>query len=147
MADLTFRSKVVDSQPEVIPEGKTPDRSGDEGEKVEVPYLDYETENHHPHSVDYFKLGDTWDDPNGGFPEEIAVIEEYLEKKIQEGEILNNQSSVKDFLKKVERITGVNKDDRPLVKIETIAAYIKFLMESDEIKWNVRRYGKASKWG
>lgn len=145
MADLAFREKVEET-PEVLPEGKTPDRSGDEGEKIEVPYLDYETQNHHPYSVDYFGLGDTWDDPNGGFPEEIAVIEEYVEKKIQSGEMANSRQAVNDFLKGVERITKVNKEERPIVKVETISAYIKFLMETDKIKWNMSRYGRASRW-
>lgn len=140
MAETVFREKTeVETKPEVSPEGKEPTRGTEV--KEEVPYLDYEKEHNHPHSVDYFQLGDTWEDPVGGFPEEISVIEEYLEKKIKEGEIANSVSAIREKLKSIEKMTNLKKEERPLVKIETMAAYIKFLMETDKIKYNLRRYG------
>ena len=142
MTDVTFRSRIEPEKPEVLPEGKETTR-GDEA-KEEVPYLDYERENGHPHSVDYFKLGDTWTDPVGGFPEEVALIEEYFQDKIDKGEIANSTNAIKEELKKMEKFTNLKKEERPLVKIETLAAYVKFLMETDKIKFNLSRYGRTN---
>jgi len=141
MADTTFRQKVtVEETPEVSPKGKETTR-GEEGERQEVPYLEYEREHYHPFSVDYFKIGETWDDPKGGFPEEIAIIEEYFQNKIETGEIANDLETVKKELKRMEKLTNVKDEPRAVVKIETLAAYIKFLMDTDKIKINLRRYG------
>ena len=134
-----FREKAVKAEPEVMPKGKEPTRGTEI--QVEVPYLDYEKEHNHPHSVDYFKLGDTWDDPAGGFPEEISVIEEYLQDRIKKGEIANSTKAVKQELKKLERLNNTNKEERTVVKIGVLTAYIKFLMETDNIKINLRKYG------
>jgi hypothetical protein len=140
MTDTVFRTKQEQTE-EVLPEGKITSVGGEA--PVEVPYLDYEREHGYPHSVDYFKLGDSWRDPVGGFPEEIAVIEEYFQKKIEDGEIANSISTIKEKLKSFEKMNNLKGEERPLVKIETLAAYIKFLCEADKIKFNVRRYGRA----
>lgn len=141
MADIIFRTK---SEPEVEPisEAAKETRAGEEGESIEVPYLNYEGEHGHPYSVDHFKLGDTWDDANGGFRQELAIMEEYMEKQIESGEIANSVDAIKERYKEIEKITKVNKEERAVVKVETIAAYIRFLMETDKTKFNLMRYGK-----
>lgn len=142
MADTAFRTKAeVETEPEVSPEVKEPTRSGDESPREEVPYLDYETQHNHPFSVDYFELGDRWDDPNGGFPKEVSVIEEYIEKKIRSGDIANTVKAVREELRGLEKINGIKKEERLVIKVDTIAAYCEFLMKTDETKYNVRRYG------
>lgn len=108
--------------------------------EVEVPYLDYEKEHGHPYTVGHFALGDTWKDPVGGFPEEVGVVESYFKDKISSGEMANSVSAVKDRLKEILKVTNMSKEERNLVKVETVAAYIKFLKTSDDIKRNVRRY-------
>jgi len=140
MPETVFREKTeVSTKPEVLPKGKEPTRGAEA--KVEVPYLDYEREHSHPHSVDYFGLGDTWEDPAGGFPEEISVIEEYLQDRINKGELANSILAVKGELKRLEKINNMGKEERAVVKIGVLTAYIKFLMETDKIKINLRRYG------
>lgn len=144
MTDTTFRTAVepTKSESEVLPGGKTPNTIQSITE--EVPYMDYKREHNHPFTVDYFKLGDKWNDPNGGFPKEIALIEEYAQGKIDSGEIANSVNAVKDILKGIEKMTNVKKEERQIVKIETIAAYIKFLKETDDIKFNISHYGRSN---
>jgi hypothetical protein len=108
---------------------------------VEVPYLDYENQHGNPYTVEYFGLGDTWAEREGGFPEEISVIEEYVGKKIRDGEIPNTKEAVKEKLKQLEKINNLKGETRAVMRIETLAAYIKFLAETDKIKINLRRYG------
>lgn len=110
---------------------------------VEVPFTDYARENAKPFSVEYFGLGDTWNEPTGGFPKEIETIENYFADRIADGEMANSVSAVKDRLKEILKITNMSKEERAVIKIETIAAYIKFLKEGADIKRSIKRYGSA----
>jgi len=112
---------------------------------VEVPYLDYEKEHSQPYAVEYFGIGDKWNDPVGGFPKEVETIESYFEDKISSGDMANSISAVKDRLKEILKITNMSKEERNVIRVETIAAYIKFLKESDGIKHSVKRYGANTK--
>lgn len=142
MADAVFRTPQptkVESAAKTMKRGPIDPKVGSTTAAV-PPYLDYEKENSYPHTVDYFELGDTWDDPSGGFPKEIGIIEGYFKDRIESGDIANDTDTVKSELKKILKITGVDKESRNLVKIETAAAYIKFLSEKEDIKRNIRRY-------
>lgn len=110
---------------------------------TEVPYLDYSKTNGTPFSVSYFGLGDTWGDPVGGFPKEIETIEGYFANMIERGEIANSTNAVKDRLKEILKVTNMGKEERNVIRIETIAAYIKFLTEKDGIQKSIRRYGSS----
>jgi len=129
--------------PAVEPEAKVSESSSVPSvSKVETPFNGYEQSKGYPFSVDYFNLGDTWAETSGGFPKEVSLIEEYVDNKIQSGELPNSTESVKEMFKKMEKVTNLDKHERPLVKIETIAAYIEFLMKTEKIKFNLRRYGQ-----
>lgn len=139
MGDTVFRPAqppVEDSQPHN--QESTPAQTS--SVSVEVPYLDYEKTAGHPHTVDYFELGDMWADPDGGFSKEVSLIEEYLSSKISNGELLNDQKAVKDFLKKMEKTNNLHTESNKIVRIETLAEYVKFLMKTDKIKFNMKRY-------
>jgi len=139
MSDLTFRTKVEKTaETEVLPEGKEPTRGAEA--QVEVPYLDYEKQHGHPYPVDYFKLGDSWQDHAGGFAKEISIIEEYLQKKIEMGELANDRGVIEKKLREMEKINNLKDEVRAVVKVPVLAAYIKFLGETEKIKFNLRRY-------
>ena len=105
--------------------------------------MDYERSTSKPFSVDYFGLGDTWQEPTGGFPKEVKEIEDYFADKISSGDIENSIDAVKDRLKEILKITNMSKEGRNLIKVETVAAYIKFLRETDDIRQSVKRYGSS----
>ena len=137
MADTVFRTKIestkVEEKPQVTSQQAKPVVD------VEPPYLDYTKVNTKPFVADYFQLGDIWDDPLGGFPKEVSTIENYFQHKIQTGEIANSQSAVKNEIKKILKMNNLSQEERPLVKIETLAAYIQFLMKTEDIKYQLRR--------
>lgn len=137
MTDTTFRTKV---EPTVEPEVKGKETTSDGESKVEVPYTDYEKQNNHPFVVDHYQLGDTWKEDLGGFEPEVTLIEEFISDKINKGEIPNNVNAVKEAIKKIEKLTNIDKNERSLVKIETVAEYVKFLMKVDKIHFNINRY-------
>lgn len=137
--DGIYRNNVdTPATEETLPQ---PKNASQLGATVEVPYTSYSTEKNHPFTVDYFELGDTWNRPEGGFPNEISLLEDYLSEQISSGEIANSVSSVKERLKQMEKVNNLNKEERTLVKVETLAAYVKFLMEKDNIKKQIRHYG------
>ena len=138
MSDTVFRQPVqtpIESKPI---ESKNPPVEGNA--PVEVPYLDYEKEHGRPYLVDHFKLGDRWNDFDGGFPKEIGIIESYIENKIKTGETANSVKSIEELIKGIEKMTNITKEERAVVRIETISAYIEFLMKADKTKYNLRRY-------
>jgi len=137
MADTTFRTK-VETTKETTPEAVKSTVDGNAS--VETPFSEYHKENGKPFIADYFQLGDTWRDEAGGFPQEVAIIEDFIQDRIDKGELPNNVESVKEAIKKIEKLTNLDKHERPIVKIDTIAAYTKFLMECDHIKFNLKKY-------
>lgn len=140
--DTTVRVQREHVEAKPLPTGVEPTRSSEVD--IEVPYTDYESAKSHPYTVDYFKLGDTWSMSEGGFPEEISLIESFIEEKINNGDLANSVSAINDYLKTMEKINNLTKEERSVVKIEVMAAYCKFLMAKENIKKNIRRYGKPN---
>jgi hypothetical protein len=138
MTDTTFRTPSPVSSPAEPPKGNNSPTTQDS--KIEVPYMDYETEHGKPYLVDYFNLGPRWQDDMGGFPTEVATIESYFQDQISRGELPNSIEAVKTAIKKIEKITNVPKEERTVMKVETLAHYVEFLMKCDKTKFNLRRY-------
>lgn len=114
-----------------------------ESSNIEPLYLDYERENGQPFVVDYFDLGRHWADQSGGFPKEVAEIENYFREMIESGEMANSSKTVKDRLKEILKVTGMSKEERNVVKMETVAEYVKFLRKTSDIKHSITRYGRS----
>lgn len=142
MTDTVFRSRLDESTPEVLPNASTGPHTASQVQ-IEVPFTDYKLDKGHPFSVDHYDLGQTWDDPDGGFEKEVSVIESYLNKLIERGEIANNQKSVKMRLKEVEKTIGIRGDERTVVRVGMVASYLRFLNETDEIKNTMRKYDRS----
>ena len=102
--------------------------------EIEPPFTDYRKMKHYPFLVDYYKLGDTWQDKLGGFEQEVDFIEGYFKDKIEQGEMQNDTQVVKDEIKKIYRLVGIDKSERTTMQIEKLSAYIKFLKETDKIE-------------
>lgn len=138
MTDTVFRTKVdtvEQAKAEVLPEPKEPTRSGNETiGTIEVPYLDYSNQHAHSYLVDHFKLGDTWNDAQGGFTKEIETIEGYIQSKIKTGEIANSIGAVKDLIKRIEKINNLAFEERPVVKLGVLKNYAEFMMKNAEIR-------------
>lgn len=136
MTDNVFRSSTPVSTSSTEAPTNVEAKSSTPGGIVdaEVPYLDYESSHGRPHTADYFELGDTWSDPEGGFPKEVELIEDYVNEKIKSGEIGNSTQAVKILIKNMEKLTRVSDEVRPLVRVETIAAYIDFVRKTQNIK-------------
>jgi hypothetical protein len=128
-----------DTQAEALPPPiKNPDQIVID--TVEVPYMDYHQTHGKPYLVDHFKLGDRWEDPEGGFPKEIQTISSYIDKKIESGEVANSVTAIKDLLKGMEKFNNLTKEERSVVKIEVLAHYVEFLQKNDQTRSNLRKY-------
>lgn len=146
MADVVFKTQTARTEPTKssdVSNVKHKDSGTVSTSTVEVPYLDYRGEHGEPHSVGFFGLGDMWDDPDGGFSKEVGMIEDYFRTKIEGGDMANSVSAVKDRLKEILKVTNMNKEERNIIKVSTVAAYIKFLSDTDDVKHSVKRYGNA----
>lgn len=124
---------------ESLPEGK--ESSSHSVVNVEPPYLDYEAQNSKPYMAEYFELGDNWNDKMGGFSTELSTINNYIEQKIKSGDIGNSIEAVRREIKSLEKINNLKGEERPVVKIEILSAYIEFLNKKLNIKTNLLHYG------
>jgi hypothetical protein len=110
MSDTVFRTKI---EPVVVEESKVEvnkDKSTTQvSDNIEVPYTDYSREHNHPYLVEHFKLGDTWNDPVGGFPKEIERIESYVKGKIESGEVANSVTAIKELLRHMEKFNNLRR--------------------------------------
>jgi len=140
MSDTTFRTAV-----ETPPASTEPLAHAEEvkhsGDNIPVPHTDYAKFHQKPFTVDYFGLGDSWNDPVGGYPKEITQIESFIQEKIDSGEYPNTTEAVKTRLRSLEKLTGLEKDERLPIKIETLVSYMKFMKEKDNIRRNSSIYG------
>jgi len=121
------------------------DPSSTHDSDVSVPFTDYAKTNHHPYIVDHFELGDTWQDALGGFNSEVTAIEDYFKGKIEQGEMKNDVESVKEKLRSIYKLCGIDKTERTTMQIEKLSAYIEFLKKTDHIKLNHTKYGRQDK--
>jgi hypothetical protein len=141
MTDTIFRTK---NEPQEEPQNRPTveiDKQQISQVDLEPPYTDYPNIKNHPYLVDYYQLGDMWNDPRGGFSKEVEAIDSYLQHKIQVGEIDNSIGAVKETIKQMEKVNGINKTERITMKMEILAAYAKFLLDADKIRYSGARYG------
>ena len=138
---VTFRKAQSESPtPDTLPTGPKHETTG-QSDGVEVPFTEYHRSHGKPYVVDHYELGETWDDPQGGFESEITVIEDYLKQRIELGELADSKEAVAKEIREMERINNIRKEERTVIKLGTLSAYAKFLLEKDRIKTNVRKYG------
>jgi hypothetical protein len=136
MNDIVFRSNQTVQQPiknenVVGPEVQT------ERIHEQVPYTEYRSKNGKPFMADYYNLGDNWE----VFNKEITTIEDYLQVRIENGELANDIDTIKKEIKKMEKLHNLKDEPRAVIKIGTIASYVDFLNDTEGIKMNWGKYG------
>lgn len=96
---------------------------------IEPPLTGYEAVNKKPFTVEHYELPEVWEP----FSDDVSIIETYLQEKAEKGEIENSTQAAKELLKKVEKMVNSDKTERTVVKLAKVAAYIKFLKETENI--------------
>lgn len=133
-----FRSAQV-STPTVVPamaDNKDIKVSGDSS--IEVPFLDYRSEHKRPFCADFFELGEQGN--SEVYDDDIGVIEGYLKDLIDKGKMPNDTKIAKEKLKQMEKMVDYDKTERTVVKMAKLAAYVKFLKETDNIESQSNKY-------
>jgi len=137
MADTTFRTARTQSEitkttqaPANVDKSSTAERTTDE---VPVPYLDYKNTKKKPFTAEYFELGNFWDDKDGGFENELSIIEDYMYHLIGDGQLGNSTEAVREKIKALEKQAGIKKYDTTINRISKVAAFTKFLKETEKL--------------
>lgn len=141
MDNSVYRKPEEESEKAPVPV-KIGDKAGTQDVEIEVPYTEYEKENHHPYMVDYFKLGDTWKEKIGGFEDEVSLIEDYFKGEIESGKLKNEIGSVKEKMGKIYKLCNIDKTERVTMQIEKLSAYLEFLKKTDKIELNNYKYAR-----
>jgi hypothetical protein len=133
MSDSVFRTAQPAQTTPATPTQKADTTSTSKTADVPVPYLDYKSEHHKPFTVEYFELGNMWDDKDGGFTSEIDIIEDYMYHLIGDGQISNSTEAVGEKIKSMEKQAGIKKFDTISNRIAKITAFTKFLQETEDL--------------
>lgn len=134
-----FRGRVEPAGPDQFPAGPT-SRSLSYSTKAVAPYSSYEQSHGRNFFADYFGLGDTWKETEGGFSQEVATLEKYFDHLIQTAEIPDSVTAVEAELKKMARLTDMTKEERAVVKVGTLAGYAEFLLKTEGIKADLSKH-------
>ena len=137
MSDVVFRTKTeAPATPEPTFEGPK-DKMVPAVTQVDPPFTDYEAEKGKPFLVDYFELGDLWDRGDmysEGYVPEVKTINEYLDYAVKNGDLANTTESIKNEIKRIEKMINVRPDQRKSMRLGLVAEYVRFLLRSDYIK-------------
>ena len=137
--DSILRSKQTTVVQEAPPKEVKIGPQSEIDDHVDVPYLDA------PNFLeDYFQLGTQWKDADTVFAEDLHKIDVYMADLIDQGEIANSQSAVKEVLKKMEKMNNLTKEERAVVRLEVLGNYAEFLTKNDNLKSKLRRYSYAN---
>lgn len=134
--NTNFRSAPSDT-PYEAPKAPKDIKVGGESD-IEVPYLDYRSEHKRPFCADFFELGEQGN--SEVYEDDIGVIEDYMKGLIDKGKIPNDTKMVREKIKQMEKMVGYDKTERTVVKMAKLAAYVKFLKETDNIESQSNKY-------
>ena len=112
--------------------------------EVEPPFTSYETDKGKPFLVDHYELGSLWNETDmysQGYKPEVESINTYLNYLIDKGELNNSLPAVREKLKSIEKMVNVGKEERTAVRVGKVAAYVDFLIKTDNIKKDAAKYG------
>lgn len=136
--NTTFRSAQTSTTQSVPKTADNKDINVGGESDIEVPFLDYRSEHKRPFCADFFDLGDIGN--NEVYSDDIGEIESYLKEQVDNGKMTNSTSIAKEKLKQMEKMVGYDKTERTVVKMAKLAAYVKFLRETDSIESQSYKY-------
>jgi hypothetical protein len=112
--------------------------------EVEPPFTDYQSQKGKPFVVDYYGMEGAWsrfDSKADQFLPEVQTMNTYMEHLIEKGDINNTTESVKNELKRIEKLVNIQPDSRSSMRMEIVAEYMKFLLKSEGIRVRSAKYG------
>lgn len=102
-------------------------------------FIGYEMDNGVPYMVDYLGIRDTYKQDPEAYSE-VEAIGEYLNNLVTTGQIDNSTNAVKEKLKQLEKLSGVDKTERVTMRLTRLAEYANFENKVNEAKRS------SSKW-
>lgn len=140
MSDVVFRQSSTESAEPVEQPTKSNEPTTQRDVEVEVPFTLYRQDKGKSLIAEYFGIEDGWDDKNV-YGKEVEEIEQYFEDKIGQGGIENTPKAVKEVLKRYEKAIGYTPEERTVVKVQKLIAYLDFRRVVDGIEKNNQIYG------
>lgn len=139
MSDIVARTRVAPPAAESTTPQVEVDKSRHLETEVEPPYTDYHQQKGRSYILDMYEVGELIDPRT--FETEVGDIEAYLEHQISSGEVNNTTESVKNEIKRIEKLVNVKKDARVSMRLALVAEYAKFLLKAEGIKRESAKYG------
>ena len=104
-------------------------------------FIGYESDNSVPLIVDYYDLRETFKaDPEAY--SEVSDITKYLQDLVTSGQLENSTKAVKEKIKQLERLSGVDSTERVNMKLTRLAEYAKFENKINDAKRNSIKWSR-----
>ncbi|HNQ31725.1 MAG TPA: hypothetical protein PKJ68_04550 [Candidatus Woesebacteria bacterium] len=144
MVSTTFRTPTSNAQPaqEAHREQPKSPPAATVDADVEVPFTSWKVAHKVPFTAEYFDVAKFYNEPGALFTEEAENINKYFEDKVTRGEIVDDAGAIRHRLKEIEKHIGIQKGERPVLRLSKVSAYINFLRDTDNIKLNSMKYGQ-----
>lgn len=142
MVSTTFRTQQPSAPVKESPRQESKSPSAPAQVSDDVPFTSWNIEHKVPFSAEFFDVAKIYNEPGALFTKEIENINKYFEDKVAHGEIVDDAGAIRHRLREIERHIGIEKGERPVIRISKVSAYIDFLRDTDNIKFNSMKYGQ-----
>lgn len=97
-------------------------------------YMTYNMDHDIPFVADYYGIGDMMGYKDLSYADEITTIDNYLVDEVRGQRLANSTDAVKNALRGLEKLAGVDKNTPTSIRVKQLAAYSEFLRKANEIK-------------
>lgn len=140
-----FRS--AQTPTEAAEQAPTPEPNADQPvtsyAKADGLYVGYENDHGVPYVANFYGIGNLYNQEPDTYHEEIDAIGKHIEQLIGDGELSNSLEAVDLKLKQLEKLAGVDKTERTVMKLIRLAEYCKFMNNVNNAKRNMSKYGSS----
>lgn len=104
-------------------------------------FVGYEMDNGVPYLVDYFGIKDTYKQDPEAY-NEIDAVTQYLNELVTTGKLENSTKAVREKLKQLEKLSGVESTERVTMKLTRLNEYANFENKINEAKNNSAKWSR-----
>lgn len=130
--DTTFRSAPAAEAPADSQTSVTPKPEVAMTKETDIPYSLYQQQNKLPFTADYLDIKLTWD--QASMVDDVGAVEEYIKDRISSGEVGDNVKQVREKLKSLEKLAGIDKIESQAQRIIKLSEFVKYLKSLEKRK-------------
>lgn len=145
ITNSVFREAVVPvaEAPEAKPLDKQESQPIVHQGKAKGVFVGYEHDYGRPFVADYYDIGNLYNSEPDTYHDEVDTISQHIRDLIDGGELDNSLDAASLKLRQLEKLSGVDKTERTVMKLIRLAEYCKFMNNINKAKRDISKYGST----